>query len=115
MKALGFPLIDGPEPVFDVLPLDLFPSPRRARFVTCATVTGTDRRAAEISARTGGAVESMEGAAVAHAARLMGVRVGEVRGISNLVGDRDRARWRIREAAAAARAALVSWVEAGGC
>jgi futalosine hydrolase len=115
MRALGFPLIEGPPPIFDVLPLDLFPAQRRARFVTCATVSGTDRRAAEIAARTGGAVESMEGAAVVHAARLMGVRVGEVRGISNLAGDRDRARWRIRDAAAAARAALVSWVEAGGC
>ena len=115
MRALGFPLIEGPPPVFDVFSLDLFPAARRARFVTCATVTGTDRRAAEISGRTGGSVESMEGAALVHVARLMGVRVGEVRGISNVAGDRDRTRWRVGEAAAAARTALVSWIEAGGC
>lgn len=115
MRTLGFPVIEGPPPVFDVIPLDLFPAARRARFVTCSTVTGTDRRAAEISARTGGAVESMEGAALVHVARLMGVRVGEVRGISNVAGDRDRTRWRVGEAAAAARTALVSWIEAGGC
>ena len=115
MRTLGFPLIEGPPPVFDVLPLDLFPAARRARFVTCATVTGTHRRAAEISSRTGGSVESMEGAALVHVARLMGVRIGEVRGISNVAGDRDRTRWRVGEASAAARAALVSWIEAGGC
>ena len=36
-----------------------------------------------------GAVESMEGAAVAHVARLHGVPVGEVRGVGNIVTDRD--------------------------
>lgn len=115
MRTLGFPVIEGPPPIFDAIPLDLFPAARRARFVTCATVTGTDRRAAEISARTGGSVESMEGAALVHVARLLGVRVGEVRGVSNVAGDRDRARWRVGDAAAAARASLVSWIEAGGC
>jgi nucleoside phosphorylase len=66
-------------------------------------------------ARTGGAVESMEGAAIVHVARLMGVQVGEVRGISNMVGDRVRRRWRVSESAAAACAAIVTWIEAGGC
>ncbi|HEY7863038.1 MAG TPA: futalosine hydrolase, partial [Thermoanaerobaculia bacterium] len=79
------------------------------------TCTGTWERAEALAARTGGAVESMEGAALVHAARRMGTRIGEVRGISNTVGDRDRSRWRIPEAAAAARAALVSFLEAGGC
>lgn len=115
MEALGFPVIEGDPPLFNRLPLDLFPAPRRAPFVTCATCTGTDERAAALAARTGGAVESMEGAAVVHVARLAGVPVGEVRGISNAVGDRDRGRWRLHEAAAAARAALVAWIEAGGC
>ncbi|HVF58426.1 MAG TPA: futalosine hydrolase [Thermoanaerobaculia bacterium] len=115
MEALGFPVIEGDPPLFNRLPLDLFPAPRRAPFVTCATCTGSDRTAAALAARTGGAVESMEGAAVVHVARLAGVPVGEVRGISNAVGDRDRARWRLDEAAAAARAALVAWIEAGGC
>lgn len=114
MEALGFPVIAGDPPLFNRLPLDLFPAARRAPFVTCATCTGTDPKAAALAARTGGAVESMEGAAIVHVARLLGVPVGEVRGISNAVGRRDPARWRIREAAAAARAALVGWIEAGG-
>lgn len=115
MEALGFPVIAGDPPIFNRLPIDLFPAPRRVPFVTCATCTGTDAKAAELGARTGGAVESMEGAAVVHVARLMRVPVGEIRGISNAVGNRDRARWRVREAAAAARAALVVWIEEGRC
>jgi futalosine hydrolase len=57
----------------------------------------------------------MEGAAVVHVARLMGVKVGEVRGISNMVGNRERSAWRIPEAAAAARASLIEWIEEGAC
>ena len=107
MTALGFPI--GP------LTLDLFPVERRVPFVTCATCTGTDARAAEMVRRTGGAVESMEGAAIVHIARKMGVPVGEIRGISNIAGRRDRASWRLEEAAANARAALVAWIESGAC
>jgi futalosine hydrolase len=115
MRALGFPVIAGEEPLYNRLPLDLFPTTRRVPFVTCATCTGTDAAAQVLAARTGGAVESMEGAAIVHVARLMGVRVGEVRGISNPVGNRDRSRWRLREAADGARAAVVAWVEEGAC
>jgi futalosine hydrolase len=115
MRALGFAVIDGPEPIYNRLPLDLFPAKRRAPFVTCATCTGTDAMARVLVERTGGVVESMEGAAIAHVARLMGVKVGEVRGISNVVGNRERSAWRIPEAAAAARASLIEWIEEGGC
>lgn len=115
MQALGFPVIAGPRPLYNRMPLDVFPAPRRVPFVTCTTCTGTDRKAAELLERTGGAVESMEGAAIVHVARMMGVRVGEVRGISNAVGNRDRGAWRLREAAAAARSRLVEWIEEGAC
>lgn len=115
MQALGFPVIAGDPPLFNRLPLDLFPTARRAPFVTCSTCTGRDENAAGLVRRTGGAVESMEGAAIVHVARLMGIKVGEVRGISNACGDRDRTRWKLRESAAAARAAVVAWIEAGAC
>ena len=115
MQALGFPVVEGAAPLFNRLPLDLFPAARRVPFVTCSTCTGTDARASAIASRTGGAVESMEGAAIVHVARMMAVPVGEIRGISNLCGARDRASWRVAEAAGAARDALVAWIEAGGC
>jgi futalosine hydrolase len=95
------------------VPVDLFPADRCAPFVTCGTCTGTSAKALDLRTRTGGAVESMEGAALVHVARLMGVRVGEVRGISNAAGTRDRASWRLEEAAANARAALLAWIESG--
>ncbi|TSA88158.1 futalosine hydrolase [Deinococcus detaillensis] len=68
-------------------------------FVTVNSVTGSVAGAAELLRRVPGAlVEGMEGAGVAHAALLAGVPVAEVRGISNFVGPRDRAAWRIGEA-----------------
>jgi len=110
MKALGLPVVDGPAPLHNSLPMQLFPVARRARFVTVNTCTGRLDVARSLAARTGGAVESMEGAAIAHVAHLHGVPAGEVRGISNLAGDRDRRAWRLREAAAAAQEALLAWL-----
>ena len=110
MKELGFPIIEMPIPLFNELPMQVFPVQRRVRFVTVTTCTGTDGAARAIEQRTGGAVESMEGAAVAHVAHLHGVPVGEVRGISNIVTDRNTQTWRLKEAAAAAQEAVLSWI-----
>jgi futalosine hydrolase len=74
------------------------------------TCTGTDAAARDIERRTGGAVESMEGAAIAHVAHLHGIPVGEVRGISNIVTNRDVATWQLEEAAAAAQDTVLSWL-----
>ena len=112
MEALGFPVVGKH---FNRLPLDLFPTSRRARFVTRSTITGRLDDALAIAARTGGAVESMEGAAIVHVAIAHGLPVGEIRGISNAVGDRDRASWRVKDAASAATDALTRWIEGGAC
>ncbi|MFI5048350.1 MAG: hypothetical protein ACHQEA_00620 [Gaiellales bacterium] len=50
--------------------------------------------------------EEMEAFAVALAALRFGVRLTVVRGISNVAGDRDQSRWRLREALTAARAVI---------
>ena len=110
MKVLGFPIVESPVALYNDLPMQLFPVARRVKFVTMTTCTGTDTSARAIEARTGGAVENMEGAAVAHVAHLHGVPVGEVRGISNLVTDRDTSRWRLKGAAVAAQEALLAWI-----
>jgi futalosine hydrolase len=109
MKALGFPVVESPR-LYNDLPLQLFPTGRRAKFVTVSTCTGTDATARSIAARTGGAVENMEGAAVAHVAHLHGIPVGEVRGISNMVTDRDTSTWRLKDAAMAAQEATLAWI-----
>jgi futalosine hydrolase len=110
LRELGFPLIAAPAPVWDEWPLSLFPTGRRAKFATVNTGTGRDETAQAIVRRTGAAVENMEGAAACHTARLYGIPVGEIRGISNRAGLRDRASWRIKEAAEAAQLALADWL-----
>ena len=110
MKALGFAIAEEPAPLFNEIPMQIFPSARKVPFVTVTSCTGTDTHARALAARTRGAVESMEGAAVAHVAYLHGIPAGEVRGISNIVTDRDTRTWRLKEAAQAAQEEVASWI-----
>jgi futalosine hydrolase len=109
MKALGFPIVESPQ-IYNDLPMQLMPTPSRVKFVTVSTCTGTDDAARAIQRRTGGAVENMEGAAIAHVAHLHHVAVGEVRGISNMVTNRDTSAWRLKDAAVAAQEAVLEWL-----
>jgi futalosine hydrolase len=111
MRAMGFPVIAGPPAIYNELPMQVFPSVNRVRFVTVSTCTGTEEAARAIEARTLGAVENMEGAAIAHVAHLHGIPVGEVRGISNIVTNRDTKSWRMKEAAGAAQEAVLAWID----
>ncbi|MEV6835278.1 futalosine hydrolase [Streptomyces sp. NPDC051133] len=75
---------------------------RAGTVLTVSTVTGTAARAAELRARHPRALaEGMEGFGVAEAAGAHGLPVLEIRAISNPVGPRDRAAWRIGDALAA--------------
>ncbi|MGW3235769.1 futalosine hydrolase [Streptomyces olivaceus] len=72
---------------------------RPGTVLTGSTVTGTAERAALLRARHPRALaEAMEGFGVAEAAAAHGVPVLELRAVSNPVGPRDRAAWRIGEA-----------------
>ncbi|MFG2354340.1 futalosine hydrolase [Streptomyces sp. NPDC048521] len=72
---------------------------RTGTVLTVSTVTGTAARAAGLRARHPRALaEGMEGFGVAEAAAAHGVPVLEIRAISNPVGPRDRAAWRIGDA-----------------
>ncbi|AMA74158.1 MULTISPECIES: futalosine hydrolase [Aneurinibacillus] len=67
--------------------------------LTVSTVTGTAATSFERASRVPGATaEAMEGYGVATAAHNHGIPILEIRAISNLVGPRDRAAWRIEEA-----------------
>ncbi|MFF4908381.1 futalosine hydrolase [Streptomyces sp. NPDC001260] len=75
---------------------------RPGAVLTVSTVTGTAERAAELRARHPRALaEAMEGFGVAEAAAAHHVPVLEIRAVSNPVGPRDRAAWRIGDALAA--------------
>ncbi|MDI6100536.1 futalosine hydrolase [Actinoplanes sp. NEAU-A12] len=72
--------------------------------LTLATVTGTAETAGRLAARFPLAVaEAMEGYGVAVAATGAGVPFVELRAISNPIGPRDRAAWRLADAFAALR------------
>ncbi|HEU5318092.1 MAG TPA: futalosine hydrolase [Chloroflexota bacterium] len=84
---------------------------RSGRFLTLAQVTGVRRAGDALYDRFGALCESMEGAAAAHVCALHDVPFLEVRGVSNLVENRDRSRWRIAEAAEAAQRVVRRLVE----
>jgi futalosine hydrolase len=77
--------------------------------LTVSTATGSAAAIAALRSRYPDAVaEGMEGFGVATAAALSGVPFAELRTISNVVGPRDRAAWRIPQALAALSAAAAS-------
>ena len=65
----------------------------RGRFLTVSSCSGTQARGAALSRRYQAICENMEGAAVALVALRYGIPCLEIRGISNLVEDRDLSRW----------------------
>jgi futalosine hydrolase len=84
---------------------------RTGKFLTLSQVTGVRSLGDTLHERFGALCESMEGAAAAHVCALHDVPFLEVRGVSNLVEDRNRASWRIAEAAAAAQNVVLRLLE----
>lgn len=83
----------------------VFPGP----CVTSSRVTGLRAEGEAVANRCGALAESMEGAAAAHICALYEVPFLEIRGVSNLVVDRNREAWEIDRAAwVAARAARIA-------
>lgn len=84
---------------------------RRGKFITVSTCSGTQHRGEELERRFGGICENMEGAASAHAAILFDTPFFELRGISNMVEDRDLSRWDIPRAVEMAQRFLARCLE----
>jgi futalosine hydrolase len=117
-EGIGIPLWEGR---YNVFPADaawarwtaaaMDGEGRNARCGTLLTVSacsGTAAAAATMAARFPGALtEGMEGAALAHVALVYGVPFLEARGVSNIVEDRDPARWRIPDGTGAAQRAVL--------
>ena len=128
LAAMGLPMRQGDEPLFNTWPTDRtlqeLAQPAllelagtqgiklaTGAFVTVSTCTGTAARAIEIEARTGGICENMEGAAVALACRQLSVPLLEIRGISNLVEDRDTGRWDLAAGMTVAQQAVIGLLQ----
>jgi futalosine hydrolase len=79
-------------------------------FNTVSLCTGTKKRAKELSERFDAICENMEGAAVAHLCSLYEVPFVEMRGISNIVEDRDLRKWDIGLAAENCQRALMEFL-----
>ncbi len=82
--------------------------------VTSSMITGRDEEALAAAQRWQALAESMEGAAAAHICALYGVPFLEIRGVSNMAGDRDRAAWAVDRAVEVAGLAALAVVEALG-
>ena len=117
--ALGWPQglpLAGLPPVGDCLPLsapDLPGEPvPRGGLLSVASAAATPAEAGEREAQFPGAVaEEMEAFVVGLAARLYGVRLTVIRGLSNVAGETDHAAWHTAEALAAAKGLLIRVVE----
>ena len=112
---IGIPLVNGDPPIFNRFPLDSrlvstaaeICGARCGPFVTVSQCSGVQAVGDALHARFNALCESMEGAAAAHMCTLYDVPFLEVRGISNLVEDRQPNRWDILGAADAAQSALI--------
>ena len=125
LAAMKLPMRQGDEPLFNTWPTDRqlqeLAQPAllelagtqgiklaTGSFVTVSTCPGTTARAIQIEQRTGGICENMEGAAVALACRQLAVPLLEIRGISNLVEDRDTSRWDLAAGMTVAQQAVIN-------
>lgn len=84
---------------------------RSGPFVTVSTCTGSTVLARELERRTGGICENMEGAAVALACLQCSTPFLEIRGISNMVEDRDTSRWDLPAGMAAAQRGVLELLQ----
>jgi len=64
-------------------------------FVTVSSTTGTQKRAAELRKRFHAVCENMEGAAIAQVCAIYKIPMLEIRGISNIAGERDKRKWNL--------------------
>ncbi|HEX5542954.1 MAG TPA: futalosine hydrolase [Micromonospora sp.] len=109
-EQLGAKLSITADPTLLATLRDRLPHAVTGAVLTVCTVTGTAESTEALTVRHPDAVaEAMEGYAVACAAAGASVPFAEVRTISNPIGPRDRAAWRMREAFDALTAAAAAF------
>jgi futalosine hydrolase len=111
MEYTGFPLLKNKKEYYNTFALDAKLAQIAVRaskdcgfhteqgnFVTVSQCSGTRKCGKLMKKRFNGLSENMEGAAVAHICAMYGVPMVEVRGISNMIDDRDLKKWDIETA-----------------
>jgi futalosine hydrolase len=83
----------------------------RGRFATVSTCSGTGQRGGELARRWNVIAENMEGAAVAQVCLRYGVDCLEIRGISNMVEERDMKKWELTLAVEAAQRFVLKYLK----
>lgn len=84
-------------------------------FVTVSAATGTRKRALELERRFNAVCENMEGAAIAQVCKIYKVPMLEIRGISNIVGVRDKRMWNLELASENCQRAVLCIIESLCC
>lgn len=125
LRYMSLPTLKtGGHPSFNTIPLSKHASEKamqladyygiflmRGRFATVSTCSGTVQRGLELSRHWKVIVENMEGAAVAQVCRRYGLDCLEIRGISNLVEERDLKKWEIQRAVEVAQRFILKYLE----
>lgn len=125
LRDMDLPLyINGDQQFYNSIPLSRHASEKvvrvaalhgvrliRGRFVTVSTCSGTRARGHEIAQSHQAVCESMEGAAVALACLRYDLQCIEIRGISNLVEDRDVSKWDFQTALEASQRFVLKVIE----
>ncbi|MBI4680023.1 MAG: futalosine hydrolase [Nitrospirae bacterium] len=69
---------------------------KAGNFITVSSATGTYNRAIELEKKFNAICENMEGAAIAQVCAIYKIPMLEIRGISNIVGERDKRKWDLK-------------------
>lgn len=119
MSEIGIPLIKkGKKKYFNEFILDnallkklvtrhLSLVTKSGAFVTVSSTSGTRKRAAELEKRFNAVCENMEGAAIAHVCAIYKIPFIEIRGISNIAGERNKSKWDLRLASDNCQKAII--------
>jgi futalosine hydrolase len=84
---------------------------KKGPFLTVSTITATDNRARALFKHYNAIVEQMEGSAAAHVSALYEIPFVEIRGVSNMVGKRNRQSWDLPRAIKNCCEVLISFID----
>ncbi len=125
LRYMSLPTLDRVgRPYFNMLPLSRHASEKamqladyygvfmmRGRFATVSTCSGTSQRGEELVGLWNPIAESMEGAAVVQVCLRYCLDCLEIRGISNLVEERNMENWELRRAVEVAQRFILKYLE----